>query len=524
MTQVIFSLGNDTINGVRYAFTNVTARQAVRRVDGTVLVLKSTIVGSTEGDTLTLTLAPSGLGEAWIMSLIDKQGDMISGYYKVPDTESVYFHQLTELDPTTLDPKAKPEPEWWAMARSTVTDGDVVDGNLILTHYDGSETNVGRVKGEDGKDGAPGKAGAPGAPGRDGLDGAPGKDGAPGDSAMAKANLTYSHNTVGDINYTLFRIVNGVATPHTLNKKLANGGSSATVSYQSIDSVNRRYGYGLVVNGSSWNTASNALRSLQILDGVILKENESDGYSKYVLGVKSSGELKIYPLATNNGASLLADGVVNTFAHREAYIIDGAKVPDITTSTEKSARTIVGWNGSDIYVITIHGVTGVSGATQLEAQDIAFNLGLHGAVALDGGGSTQATVRTHDVHPSSDSTRRLVPDFMCFDVEANIPATTRWTDLELVNGAAHHTAKAQYRLSDSAFQARGAFTHADTSGSTVFATLPWWSRPGVYVRANVAMGTILGYFDVATGGDMSRWTSAATPNVSYINTIGFVVR
>lgn len=92
------------------------------------------------------------------------------------------------------------------------------------------------------------------------------------------------------------------------------------------------------------------------------------------------------------------------------------------------------------------------------------------------------------------------------------------------DGAVQHSSKAQYRLSDSAFQARGAFTQPDTSGSTVFASLPWWSRPGVYVRASVAMGSVQGYFDVATGGDMSRWVSVTTPNASYVNTIWFVVR
>ena len=53
-------------------------------------------------------------------------------------------------------------------------------GELIIVYTDGTEKNLGVVKGEDGKDGKDGVDGADGKDGKDGVDGADGKDGKDG--------------------------------------------------------------------------------------------------------------------------------------------------------------------------------------------------------------------------------------------------------------------------------------------------------------------------------------------------------
>jgi len=177
LTQVIFAPGIDTRYGVRYAFATVQARAARRRVDGDVLVFRTALTEQINAEEKGVELKATGPGEAWIITVSEQSGDKVSGYYKVPDVESVYFHELTEVDPESLEPDGTPEPEWWAMARSTVNSGSVnVEGDLVLKRTDGKTVNAGRVKGEPGRDGAPGRAGTPGRDGVDGKDGAPGKD------------------------------------------------------------------------------------------------------------------------------------------------------------------------------------------------------------------------------------------------------------------------------------------------------------------------------------------------------------
>lgn len=187
MTSIVFAFGNDTIYGVRYSYTNVTLTAVTRRIADDVLVFRSTIPLQVDGEVATLDLPVSGYGEAWLINAIDSRGDAVSGYYKIPDVESVYFHDLEQVDPDTLEPTAEPEAEWWIMARSTVTGGTVNEvGDLILKRNDGNTVNAGRVKGDagkngvDGKDGKDGRDGIDGTNGRDGVDGIDGQDGRDG--------------------------------------------------------------------------------------------------------------------------------------------------------------------------------------------------------------------------------------------------------------------------------------------------------------------------------------------------------
>lgn len=101
-------------------------------------------------------------GWAWKIT-VTTGADTFVGYYAV--TRDSDFTKLVSVDPESLEPDTEPEPAWWAMARSTVNGGEVIDGHLWLTRADGTRFDAGVVQGSPGKDG------------RDGVDGSPGRDG-----------------------------------------------------------------------------------------------------------------------------------------------------------------------------------------------------------------------------------------------------------------------------------------------------------------------------------------------------------
>ena len=74
----------------------------------------------------------------------------ITRYTSVPDVPTVNYRTLVDVDPTTLDPTVDATAAWWAMARSTVTTGEVVGDDLILTRTDGTTVNAGDVRGPQG--------------------------------------------------------------------------------------------------------------------------------------------------------------------------------------------------------------------------------------------------------------------------------------------------------------------------------------------------------------------------------------
>lgn len=173
MTKVLFNIGQDTIYGVYGVDTLVTAKAATRRVSGEILVTRSQLRES-DSRPFILDLAPTGLGQAWIITVSPDNGDSFSGYYKVPAGDTVNFTDLIEVDPESLDATDVPDPEWWAVANSTINSGKVVNDHLILTRNDGVEVDAGNVRGLPGQDGVDGVNGAPG---EDGVNGSPGRDG-----------------------------------------------------------------------------------------------------------------------------------------------------------------------------------------------------------------------------------------------------------------------------------------------------------------------------------------------------------
>lgn len=150
-----------------------------RRAVGDNVVLPLPVKVTLVDGEATVSVAPTGADWIWKveerfhgMPLLSP-GKMATGiaYYAVPNTAEVFLTDLVEVDPRTLDPLSSADPAWWAMARTTVTAGEVVDGSLVLTRSDGTSVNAGVVRGLDGAPGPQGLAGPQGPEGSAGVDG-----------------------------------------------------------------------------------------------------------------------------------------------------------------------------------------------------------------------------------------------------------------------------------------------------------------------------------------------------------------
>lgn len=81
----------------------------------------------------------------WTERLVPGGG--ITRNTSVPNVTEINYRDLPDVDPATFLPTATPEAAWWAVARSTVTTGEVVGDDLILTRTDGTTVNAGHVHG-----------------------------------------------------------------------------------------------------------------------------------------------------------------------------------------------------------------------------------------------------------------------------------------------------------------------------------------------------------------------------------------
>jgi len=160
MTNIIVSTGYDTPYGVQLRPASAHAVAVHRRIDGTIVVMRTRVPAVTENEKVVLKLAATSPGNAWQIVIRDQGGDTIEGWYSVPDVESINFTELAQVDPDSLEPTAEPDPAWWAMANATVESGTVNSaGELVLKRTDGKTMNAGRVKGDRGPAGSKGNDG-----------------------------------------------------------------------------------------------------------------------------------------------------------------------------------------------------------------------------------------------------------------------------------------------------------------------------------------------------------------------------
>lgn len=209
MSTINFTVGRDTLDGVILVHGSVYWHFIRKRFTDNILVLSRSVSKSLSPGDNAIEIPVTALGEVVSITVI-VDGQSSTGLYKIPSGELEY-KGLVEVDPESLEPTAEPEPEWWAVAKSTVIGGTVnVGGDLILTRSDGVVINAGHVAGPAGQDGADG---APGRDGDDGDNGLPGKDGLPGQNGLDGADgLDGSDGLDGavlsgvDYNYTVSEV------------------------------------------------------------------------------------------------------------------------------------------------------------------------------------------------------------------------------------------------------------------------------------------------------------------------------
>ena len=233
--------------------------------------------------------------------------------------------------------------------------------------------------------------------------------------------------------YSVIRVVTGgKLVPGLIGKAFANdyekqgtSGSAFIPPKELLRDAAARVGATGIINASGWRTSGNIgeIRSAQIKDGVIYHDfsagsNQDDG----AIAIRKDGLLKYY--SRRNGdtaASMVADGVVHSWAWGPALVVDGVKRniaadPMWSTSNVLSAIQIIGQTqAGDIVIISGQGVSSTSGVDLQTAADMAFDEGCYIAAMLDRGGSAQTEVNGTPVMLSSDSeSERGVPDFLYF--------------------------------------------------------------------------------------------------------------
>ena len=147
MTTVHISLGRDDGTDQTAAKGVVEWEPTTRREDGTMVILERGFTVPLVAGEATVTVDPSGLTWCWRVTERTDSGGVVR-YVSVPDSATtVEYTDLVDVDPATFDPTVDATAAWWAMARSTVTTGEVVGDDLILTRTDGTTVNAGDVRG-----------------------------------------------------------------------------------------------------------------------------------------------------------------------------------------------------------------------------------------------------------------------------------------------------------------------------------------------------------------------------------------
>lgn len=254
--------------------------------------------------------------------------------------------------------------------------------------------------------------------------------------------------------YEVMRIhTNGQFIPGLLGKEFANDyqnqgttGAAFIPPRVPIDQFYKQKGGGVVANASGWRLTGNIgeMRGAQIRNGIIYHDLSGANYQDCsAIGIRADGRLKAYStLKGDTAASMVADGVVNSWSWGPAVVDDGEVMPLTdpiwagAIADGPSARQILGQSQTgDILLITVHGVTGSTGLTITEVGQFAYDLGCYVALVLDGGGSAQTLINGSYSHQSSDvSGFRDVADVIVFNTHVDSAMTTDWLDITLNAG------------------------------------------------------------------------------------------
>lgn len=359
-----------------------------------------------------------------------------------------------------------------------------------------------------------------------------------GASASVVARRTETWGT-----YEVVRVfTHGQNIPGLIDKKYPNeyqlqgtsGNGFRPGAYpESLTSVHRRTGSGVIVNADGVNASSaspnyNVTDAVQIKDGVIYHDfMDPDTYYRGhdALGFKWDGSVEFYSSKLGHTAAyMVEDGVKDSFCFGPAFVVNGVK--QTITNPDRSSRQILGvLPDGDLLIISTSGVSGPSGPTYQEAADLAHSWGVKHAIPLDGGGSTQTLLEGRYMHPSSDvaGARPIGGSFLLVNARVTGDTGTTWQEMSLINGFTHHTTPGRFRVKDGDLLLSGAVINTDPVngiGARVCAKLPWYATPATYYRTPLLDGaTNQQYCDVSASGEVIVSTVTEQSAARYLSVV-----
>lgn len=186
MTTVNFDLRIPGPSGRLPAAGRVAWSPTQRKADGSVVVLPTRSSVLLTSGTATAEIEPG------VYFFVEEAIGGAAAYRVVPGTGPVSYASLVAVDPSTLTPASSGDPGWLAMARSTVTTGQILGDDLVLTRADGTTVDAGFVRGPVGPRGVQGDQGIQGAIGNTGATGATGPIGPTGPTLLWKPATAYA--------------------------------------------------------------------------------------------------------------------------------------------------------------------------------------------------------------------------------------------------------------------------------------------------------------------------------------------
>ena len=333
--------------------------------------------------------------------------------------------------------------------------------------------------------------------------------------------------------YKLIRLVDAVGKPGLISKRFGfddtsgTKGDGFTPPQENISNVFKRTGADIVIDAGGFSTNPADPRfgymdGCQILEGVLYRDfNEPGQRGRDAIGVRYDGSIALYRAdAGDTGASMVADGVRNSFSFGPSLVIAGvSQAVDATTISGRQVLAVT--TAGDFLIITVDGVSGVSGLTYKQCADLCVELQADFAVPMDGGGSAQTMVQGNWTTPSSDSAgERATIDFLTVHAKIVGNTASNWRSLVPENGFTSTTAAV--RQHDGVIEYQGSLVNEAATGTVQAATLPWWARPVTHQRVPATLSTTVGqYYDFEVGGALKMNTTSTNTGPRYISFVNY---
>lgn len=271
----------------------------------------------------------------------------------------------------------------------------------------------------------------------------------------------------------------------------------------------------LVVNSSAWADAG-PMTGVVIKDGIAYTDFATSPKGRHALGVMKNGEFRIFQQGTDTAASMVAAGVTDTFVYGPPLVRNGVKenmtsiLAEWPDGNDRRPRTLLGQTATgDVLVVLIEGDRSPRlGANFTDCANLAVELGMHNAIIMDGGGSTQGIAGGAFFAHSSDATPRAVKETLVMHIpqgNANDDSPQIWYESTVTAG----TGTLKYRRTNSGGEARlilrGNITGVTAINTTIF-TLPkeFWPTDWIYETVGCVVGgtIILAGIVIKSNGDV----------------------